>query len=82
MHASQQGFILTAREPTYRKIPFCKDYTRNLGKHKIANPAGSELRVGDALRILPTLARASVDFVATDPPYNIQLPLTMAGGST
>ncbi len=23
---------------------------------------------------------ASVDFVATDPPYNVQLPLTMAGG--
>jgi len=22
----------------------------------------------------------SVDFVATDPPYNIQLPITMAGG--
>jgi DNA modification methylase len=23
---------------------------------------------------------ASVDFVATDPPYNLQLPMTMAGG--
>ena len=41
---------------------------------------GSELRVGDALAVLPELADASVDFVATDPPYNIQLPLTMAGG--
>ena len=38
------------------------------------------MRTGDALDILPTLAEASVDFVATDPPYNIQLPLTMAGG--
>ena len=28
----------------------------------------------------PTLPEASVDFVATDPPYNVQLPLTMAGG--
>ena len=27
-----------------------------------------------------TLADASVDFVATDPPYNVQLPMTMAGG--
>jgi DNA modification methylase len=43
-------------------------------------PAGCELRLGDTLKILPTLATASVDFVATDPPYNIQLPLTMAGG--
>jgi DNA modification methylase len=38
------------------------------------------MRVGDALEILPTLDDASVDLVATDPPYNIQLPLTMAGG--
>jgi DNA modification methylase len=38
------------------------------------------MRVGDALEILPTLADASVDMIATDPPYNIQLPLTMAGG--
>jgi hypothetical protein len=44
------------------------------------DPSGLELRVGDALRILPTLADGSVDFVATDPPYNVQLPLTMAGG--
>jgi len=42
--------------------------------------SGCELRVGDALAILPTLADASIDFVATDPPYNIQLPMTMAGG--
>jgi DNA modification methylase len=38
------------------------------------------MRLGDCLAILPGLADASVDFVATDPPYNIQLPLTMAGG--
>jgi DNA modification methylase len=44
------------------------------------DPSGLELRLGDALAILPTLAADSVDFVATDPPYNIQLPLTMAGG--
>jgi DNA modification methylase len=44
------------------------------------DPGGVELRVGDALALLPDLAPESVDFVATDPPYNVQLPLTMAGG--
>ena len=36
--------------------------------------------MGDVRAVLPTLAAASVDFVATDPPYNVQLPMTMAGG--
>ena len=45
------------------------------------DPAGCELRVGDALEILPTLAAESIDFVATDPPYNVQLPMTMSGGA-
>ena len=45
------------------------------------DPSGLELRIGDALEILPTLEPDSVDLIATDPPYNIQLPLTMAGGS-
>jgi DNA modification methylase len=44
------------------------------------DPGGCEMRVGDALAILPTLADESVDFVATDPPYNVQLPMTMSGG--
>jgi DNA modification methylase len=44
------------------------------------DPGGCDLRMGDALAVLPTLPDASVDFVATDPPYNVQLPLTMAGG--
>jgi DNA modification methylase len=43
-------------------------------------PSGCELRRGDALELLPELADESVDFVATDPPYNVQLRLTMAGG--
>jgi DNA modification methylase len=50
------------------------------GPQRAFDPSGLELRVGDALEILPTLDEASVDMVATDPPYNIQLPLTMAGG--
>jgi DNA modification methylase len=45
------------------------------------DPSGSELRLGDSLALLPTLAASSVDFVATDPPYNPQLRLTMAGGA-
>jgi DNA modification methylase len=44
------------------------------------DPTGLELRIGDALTVLPTLEEGSVDLIATDPPYNIQLPLTMAGG--
>ena len=45
------------------------------------DPSGLEMRRGDAIAVLPGLAEGSVDFVATDPPYNVQLPLTMAGGS-
>jgi DNA modification methylase len=45
------------------------------------DPSGCELRVGDALAILPTLDAGSIDFVATDPPYNVQLPMTMSGGA-
>jgi DNA modification methylase len=50
------------------------------GGARTFEPAGLEMRHGDALAILPTLPDGSVDFVATDPPYNVQLPLTMAGG--
>jgi DNA modification methylase len=50
------------------------------GGARTFDPSGLELRLGDALAILPSLPDESVDFVATDPPYNIQLPLTMAGG--
>jgi DNA modification methylase len=42
--------------------------------------AGIAMRQGDALLVLPELEPESVDFVATDPPYNVQLPITMAGG--
>jgi DNA modification methylase len=45
------------------------------------DPSGLEFRVGDALALLPGLRSGSVDFVATDPPYNLQLPMTMAGGA-
>jgi len=45
------------------------------------DPSGLEMRVGDALALLPELPGESVDFIATDPPYNVQLPLTMSGGA-
>ncbi len=51
------------------------------GATRTFDPSGLEMRIGDALAVLPTIADASVDLVATDPPYNIQLPLTMAGGT-
>lgn len=38
------------------------------------------MRTGDAIDLLPTIPDASVDLVATDPPYDIQLARTMAGG--
>jgi DNA modification methylase len=55
--------------------------TADPGGRRSFDPAGLEFRVGDALTVLPTLDDASVDLVATDPPYNLQLPMTMAGGS-
>jgi DNA modification methylase len=51
------------------------------GGPRTFDPSGCELRVGDALDVLPTLDAESVDFVATDPPYNVQLPMTMSGGA-
>jgi DNA modification methylase len=50
------------------------------GGTRTFDASGLELRIGDALAVLPDLAPGSVDFVATDPPYNVQLPMTMAGG--
>lgn len=44
------------------------------------DPAGCDLRLGDALELLPMIDERSIDFVVTDPPYNVQLPITMAGG--
>ena len=50
------------------------------GGPRTFDPKGLELRTGDASAVLPTIEDGSVDFVATDPPYNVQLPMTMAGG--
>ncbi|HYM83996.1 MAG TPA: DNA methyltransferase [Candidatus Dormibacteraeota bacterium] len=50
------------------------------GGERVFEPSGLEMRRGAALELLPAVPDASVDFVATDPPYNVQLPLTMSGG--
>jgi DNA modification methylase len=50
------------------------------GGERHFDPAGLQMRLGDALALLPQIDPESIDFVATDPPYNIQLPITMAGG--
>jgi DNA modification methylase len=50
------------------------------GGERDFDPSGLEMRLGDALVLLPQMQSDSVDFVATDPPYNIQLPITMSGG--
>jgi DNA modification methylase len=44
------------------------------------DPSGCEVRLGDSRVRLREIESDSVDFVATDPPYNVQLPMTMAGG--
>lgn len=44
------------------------------------DPSGCELRIGDCVELLGSIKDGAVDFVATDPPYNVQLPMTMAGG--
>jgi DNA modification methylase len=55
--------------------------TADPGGPRSFDPTGIELRVGDALAVLPTLEPGSIDMIATDPPYNLQLPMTMAGGA-
>ena len=54
--------------------------TADPGGPRPFDPTGCELRVGDASALLVGLPEASIDFVATDPPYNVQLPITMSGG--
>jgi len=55
--------------------------TNDPGGERSFEPSGSELRLGDARTLLAAIEADSVDFVATDPPYNVQLAMTMAGGT-
>jgi DNA modification methylase len=43
--------------------------------------SGCRLATGDAMELIRDLDEASVDLVATDPPYNPQLKATMSGGA-
>ena len=54
--------------------------TSDPGGPRPFQPSGSRLVIGDAVNLLADMESDSVDFVATDPPYNPQLRLTMAGG--
>ena len=54
--------------------------TSDPGGERGFDPSGLEMRLGDSLVLLPEIESDSIDFVATDPPYNIQLPITMSGG--
>jgi DNA modification methylase len=51
------------------------------GGPRTFDASGCEMRIGDAVELLRDVPSASVDFVATDPPYNVQLRRTMAGGA-
>ena len=58
---------------------------RELGESDPGGPrgfdaSGCRLVVGDAATLLGDLEAGSVDLVATDPPYNPQLKVTMSGG--
>jgi DNA modification methylase len=58
---------------------------RDLGDNDPGGPrafdaSGCRLVVGDAALLLAEVAEDSVDLVATDPPYNPQLRVTMSGG--
>ena len=54
--------------------------TSDPGGERKFDPSGLEMRLGDSLVLLPQLESESIDFIATDPPYNFQLPITMSGG--
>jgi DNA modification methylase len=51
------------------------------GGPRVFDPSGTRMVLGDALVELQLVPPGSVDMVATDPPYNPQLRMTMAGGS-
>ena len=54
--------------------------TSDPGGRRPFDRSGCRMVVGDAVKLLAELEPESVDFIATDPPYNPQLKLTMAGG--
>ncbi len=55
--------------------------TADPGGPRTFEPTGSRMLLGDARVLFEQVETGSVDLVATDPPYNPQLRMTMAGGS-
>jgi DNA modification methylase len=82
------GFEIEQRWADVYRFVVDSESGRTLEDLGTADPGGPrhfdasscELEVGDALSLLSGVQSGSVDFVATDPPYNPQLRLTMAGG--
>jgi DNA modification methylase len=81
-----QGVVASARSAGGAsagdgRLPSLRDLGEaDPGGPRFFDPSGCVLRHGDAAVLLPQLGDGSVDFVATDPPYNVQLRRTMAGG--
>jgi len=50
------------------------------GGPRTFDASGCRMELGDANALIRDVADGSIDFIATDPPYNPQLKLTMAGG--
>ncbi len=51
--------------------------------HEVCKQEGmkpQKMLVGDCLAIMPTMEAESIDFIATDPPYNIHVDKTMCDG--
>lgn len=62
--------------------PLLKDLGDNdPGGSRTFDPAGCRMEVGDSMELIRGLDDASIDLVATDPPYNPQLKVTMSGGA-
>ena len=55
--------------------------TNDPGGERSFDPSGLGAPGGRRPRAAPAIETDSVDFVATDPPYNVQLAMTMAGGA-
>lgn len=76
-----EGLVRTLAAERDGRGPLLEDLgSSDPGGRRGFDASGLEMRTGDALTTLADLEPASVDFVATDPPYNVQLALTMAGG--
>ena len=73
-------YELVVRDALVEPISLADLGSSDPGGSRPFDPSDSRLVVGDAVDLLRELPDASVDFVATDPPYNPQLKLTMAGG--